>query len=127
MRMIPTVLAFGFLSVYGLSACSNEASHLPSPISLPGAIVGSVFENATYGARRKKVKAYVSAHYQVLGNEARVGQGAHLDEVMGITGIPAEKRPQARKELMDTTQRYFSLPATDDSIEKVVVVLMVHS
>ncbi|CAA6803558.1 MAG: Unknown protein [uncultured Thiotrichaceae bacterium] len=62
MRMIPAVLFVSFLSVCGLSACSNVASHLPSPISLPGAIVGSVFENAAYGARRKKVKTYVSTH-----------------------------------------------------------------
>lgn len=127
MRMTSAVFVFTFLSVCGLSACSNEASHLPSPLGLPGAIAGSVFENATYGARRTKVKNYVAAHYQILGSEARSGQGVHLEEAMGVAGISAQRRPQVRKELMDATQGYFSLPATDNSVEKVVVVLMVHS
>lgn len=127
MKMRSTTFVLTLLSVCGLSACSNEASHLPSPISLPGAIVGTVFENATYGARRKKVKQYVSANYQALGNEARTGQGVHLEKVMAIAGIPPAKRPAARNELMNTNQGYFPSPATDSSIEAVVVVLMVHS
>lgn len=116
-----------FLSTCALYACSNEASHLPSPISLPGAAIGSVFENATYGARRDKVKAYVSANYQVLRSEVEMGQGVHLNQVMDITGISGEKRAKVVQELRGDNPVYFPEVATDGVVEAVVVALMVHS
>jgi len=115
------------LPVCVLCACSNEASHLPSPISLPGAAISSVFENATYGARRNKVKAYVSANYQVLRSEVQVGQGVHLDQVMDITGVSGEKRAKVVQELRGDNPVYFPEVASDSAVEAVVVALMVHS
>lgn len=123
MKMISAL----FLSIICLAACSNQASHLPSPIALPGAIVGTVYENATYGARRNKVKKYVTEHYQALSDEVKTGQGAHLQQAMNIAGISAEKRPQVRQELAGSNPAYFPAAATDASIEAVVVVLMVYS
>lgn len=112
-----------------LSACSNRASHLPSPIELPGALIGSVVENITYNARRKQVKQYVLANYPVLRTEAATGQGSYLESAMNLAGISAaDKRSRVLSELQTGHARYFpgeTAEATD--VEPIVVVLMVHS
>jgi hypothetical protein len=112
-----------------LSACSNNASHLPSPFELPGALIGTVVENATYGARRQRVKQYVIANYPALRAEAAAGQGPYLDSVMNLAGISAaDKRAQVRREFQNDHAKYFpgETAATTD-VEPIVVVLMVHS
>ncbi len=113
------------LILLGLLGCSNEPSHLPSPLELPGAVVGNLVENATYGARRKRVKAYVQAHYAVLREQAKAGQGAALEQAMDIAGVTGAKRAQVVRELQAEHVRYF-MDATILDVEPVVVVLMVH-
>lgn len=112
--------------IFLLSACSNNASHLPSPLELPGALIGSVVENATYGARRQRVKQYVIANYPALRAEAAAGQGPYLESAMNLAGISdAGKRAQVRRELQVDHAQYF--PGETADVEPIVVVLMVHS
>lgn len=113
------------LMLLGLFGCSNSPSHLPSPLELPGAVVGTLVENATYGARRKRVKAYVVANYVTLREQAKVGQGAVLERALDLAGVSGDKRVKAKQELQAEHARYFSDTANPD-VEPVVVVLMVH-
>lgn len=119
MKKIPLFL------VLGLFGCSNEPSHLPSPLELPGAVVGTLVENATYGARRKRVKAYVSENYAVLREQAKMGQGAVLERALSLAGVTGDQRAKAKQELQVEYARYFPGSANPD-VEPVVVVLMVH-
>ena len=108
-----------------LLGCSNEPSHLPSPLELPGAVVGNLVENATYGVRRKRVKAYVSANYAALREQAKVEQGAVLERALDLAGVAGDKRAKAKQELKVEHARYFPGSENPD-VEPVVVLLMVH-
>lgn len=119
MKKIPLLI------LLGLFGCSNEPSHLPSPLELPGAVVGTLVENATYGARRNRVKAYVSANYAALREQAKVGQGPVLERALDLAGVAGDKRAKAKQELRLEHGRYFAEAANPD-VEPVVVVLMVH-
>ena len=113
------------LILLGLFGCSNEPIHLPSPLELPGAVVGNLVENATYGVRRKRVKAYVTANYSALREQAKVGQGPVLERALDLAGVAGDKRVKAKQELRVEYARYFPEAANPD-VEPVVVVLMVH-
>lgn len=119
MKKLPLLL------VLGLFGCTNEPSHLPSPLELPGAVVGTLVENVTYGARRKRVKAYVIANYVALREQAKVGQGAVLERALDLAGVAGDKRVKVKRELQLEHARYFAAVANPD-VEPVVVVLMVH-
>ena len=91
-----------------ISACSgNSASHLPSPIELPGAIIGSVIENATYGAKRRRVESYVAQNYLAIRNDARRGGGKALDGAINVAGIKGAKRNRAKNDLINNQAVYF--------------------
>ena len=109
------------LFLLGLFGCSNEPSHLSSPLELPGAVVGNLVENATYGARRKRVKAYVQTNYAALREQAKVGQGAVLERALDLAGVAGDKRAKAKQELQAEHARYFPAVANPD-VEPVVVV-----
>ena len=101
-----------FVSLFSLSlvsACSggNSASHLPSPLELPGAIIGSVFENATYGVRSRKVEAYVAKNYLAIRSDARKGGGQTIEGALNVAGLKGAKREQARSELINDQAMYF--------------------
>ena len=113
------------LVLLGLFGCSNGPSHLPSPLELPGAVVGTLVENATYGARRGRVKTYVQANYAVLREQAKVAQGTVLEQAMDIAGVAGAKRAKVKQELRVGHARYFP-DSANPGVEPVVVVFMVH-
>lgn len=65
-----------------LASCSREASHLPSVLSLPSAIVTNTISNSIYNARRNKIKNYVVTHYEDLKTDIKKGEGDHLSELL---------------------------------------------
>lgn len=89
-RLLITIIFSGVL----LSACSKEASHLPSIFDLPGA-AGSVIENAAYHSKRKKVSHYVSKHYLALRSDVSKGGGQSLEGVFDVANIKHSKRASA--------------------------------
>ncbi|HIO92263.1 MAG TPA: hypothetical protein EYG68_05380 [Leucothrix mucor] len=90
------------------SACSsNSASHLPSPFELPGAVIGSVFENATYGARRRRVESYVAKNYLAIRNDVRQGGGQTLEDAFNVAGIKGAKRNKAKSNFLNNKAHYF--------------------
>jgi len=96
------------LSILLLSACAgNGASHLPSPIEFPGAVIGTVIENTTYNARRRKVEAYVVENYLAMRQEAKQGGGATIEGALNVAGIRGAKRDRARKILSSQYQHNF--------------------
>ncbi len=101
-----------FVSLFSLflvSACSsgNSASHLPSPLELPGAVIGSVFENATYGVRKRRVEAYVAKNYLAIRADARKGGGQAIEGALNVAGLKGVKRDRARNELINDQAMYF--------------------
>ena len=105
--MIKKYLIFTPLLIL-LNACSNnEASHLPSPIELPGAIIGSVIENTVYQSRRNKVEAYVSKHYLAIRDDAYRGGGKTLEGAFDAAGLRGSNRINARNDFVTQTKDIF--------------------
>ena len=84
-----------------LHSCSNkkDASHLPSPLELPGAIIGTTIDNAIYGHKRTKVKRYIVAHYDAIKSEIKVGDGKHVDALLDEADIKTSHRIRVKQEL----------------------------
>jgi len=104
-----SISLFSFpIIILSISACSgNSASHLPSPLELPGAIIGSVVENATYGAKRRRVESYVDKNYLAIRDDVRQGGGKILDGAINVAGIKGAKRDRAKNDLISNQARYF--------------------
>ena len=108
MKNIIGLLISALLLSSGLSSCaSNGASHLPSPLELPGAIIGSVIENTSYNAKRRKVESYVVKHYLAIRQDALQGGGKSLEGALNVARIKAHKRAQATNELVNNHLLYF--------------------
>ena len=90
-----------------LSACSNNASHLPSPFELPGAIIGSVFENTRHNARQRRVEAYVTQHYLDIRQDVKKGGGKALEGALNAAKIKAAKRDATKKDFITNQDVYF--------------------
>lgn len=98
-------LAFStFIFTLLLSACSNSASHLPTPLELPGAIIGSTIENARYGSKRKRVAAYVAQHYLQMRQDVKEGGQKALNGAFDVAGISQKKRARAHQ-IMRVSQK----------------------
>lgn len=106
--------------------CSGP-SHLPAPWELPGAVLGNAIDNATYGARRGRVVAYLTENASVLRSELAVGAGIHNDRVMDLAGIPLDRRQVVNAEFRASPNIYLGKsPAEILDIEAVTVLLMVN-
>lgn len=81
-----------YILIFFLNACTNNTSHLPSPIELPGAIIGSAIENTIYSAKRRKVENYVAEHYLAIRQDALQGGGESLGGVLDSARIKGNKR-----------------------------------
>ena len=90
-----------------ISGCSNDASHLPSPFELPGAILSSAIENATYNTKRKNVEAYVGKHYLAIRDDAYQGGGKTLEGAFDAAGLRGSNRAKARKDFINRTDDTF--------------------
>jgi len=95
-------------------------SHLPHPLALPGAAIGTAVENATYGARRGKVKAHVTEQFDPLLVEIAKGGGPMLSKAYNLARVPASKREALTALLKDD-------PRLRTDPEALTVSLMVHS
>ncbi|MCF6235426.1 MAG: hypothetical protein L3J70_03485 [Gammaproteobacteria bacterium] len=94
--------------MFFLSACaSDSASHLPSPLELPGAIIGSAFENTIYKAKRKKVASYVAKNYLAIRQDVMQGGGKALEGALDVTGIKGGKRDETKNDLITNKADYF--------------------
>ena len=83
-----------------LNACSTkEASHFPSPLELPGAIISTTVENAFYEHKRSKVKAYIISHYDAIKHDIRLGKGTHIENLLHQADIKASTRSTVKKAL----------------------------
>ena len=87
------------LSLFLLGCSSKEASHLPSLLEFPVAVISTAVENTRYNSRRNRVKQYVIAEYESLQTEVRRGRGTHLTELMRITGIKTSQQAKAQQAL----------------------------
>ena len=91
-----------------VTSCSNRnASHLPSIFQLPGAVIGSVFENTRYKAKRKKVRAFVKDNYEALRTDSESGGGEVLERAFYVAGIEGAKRIQATKAMVENSAKPF--------------------
>ncbi len=91
-----------------LTACSSrEASHLPSLLELPGALISSGIENANYEHKRSKVKRYIVTHYNILKQEVRRGKGMHLSELLQIARISTQSRATVKHAIQHDYQTMF--------------------
>ena len=83
-----------------LNACSTkEASHLPSPLELPGAIISTTVENAFYEHKRSKVKAYIISNYDAIKHDIRLGKGTHIENLLHQAYIKASTMSTVKKAL----------------------------
>lgn len=89
-----------FLLPVFLGGCSNDASHLPSPIALPGAIIGSIIDNASYQSKRRKVELYVGRHYLEIRSDANKSGGSALEGALDAAGLSGKKRLAAKNDLI---------------------------
>ncbi len=122
-RVITTLLVSIFLL---LSACSQNASHLPSLFDIPSTI-GSVFENANYNAKRKKVAAYVTKHYLALRKDVSSEGGEVLEGAFDVADIKQSKRKKARQILYSSKKTtYENAGLVADSLVQIFAALYVN-
>ncbi|WP_435312889.1 hypothetical protein [Primorskyibacter sedentarius] len=103
-----------------VAACSNEASHLPNPLLLPGQAIATGIGNARYNARRAQVSAHVAQHHSALIAEITVGGGPRMTEAMDRARVPEDRRPVLLRRLREDIVLYRA------DAEALVVALMVH-
>ncbi len=103
------------------SGCAGQsASHLPHPLALPGAAIGTAIENGIYGARRRQVSDWVQTHHAKLIAQIRAGGGGHLQHAMDLARVPQQDRQALIHRLTSDLALYQSDP------EALIVALMVH-
>ncbi len=101
-----------------LSACTQQASHLPSWWQLPGALIGNTIENAAYNKKRNAVKNYVVKHYDELKMDVQNGTGEHFEKILSLAGIKPADRPNARREIQEN---YATLFENTDLISNIIM------
>lgn len=105
-RIIKTGFTSLFLSML-IAGCSSGVTHLPSPLELPGAIMGSAIENAAYGAKRKKVEAYVARNYLGIREDVNNGGGRYLEGALDSANVKKNKRDSARAMIIQSKKQTF--------------------
>jgi len=107
-----------------LTACSG-ASHIPPPWELPGAAAGAIFENAAYGAKRKRVKQFLSSNYDALKTDLETSSGPALRQAFELSHVPVERQPELISELQNHPEVYFA-NAREENLEAITVAFMVY-
>lgn len=93
-RLSPLKHAKLVATLLALVGCSPDtASHVPNPLLLPGYALGNVVGNASYNARRARVKHYITANFDALLLDIKLGGGATLTQASDLARIPQGKRP----------------------------------
>ena len=111
-----------------MSACSNDASHLPSPFELPGMVIGSSIENASYNAKRKRVSAYVSRNYLGIRQDVNSGGGKFLEGALDSANLKGNKRLKAKTNILKSYKQIFSNSGlVEDALINVFAALYVHT
>lgn len=112
----------GFGLVLALAGC--DMGHLGNPVMWPGMVVGSGIENATYGARRKKVETHVATNQGEILTDIRSDGGPALTTGMDLARVPSADRPKLLRVLKEDIAKF--TPGTPQAREQLVVWLMVH-
>jgi hypothetical protein len=102
-----------------LGCGSNAPSHVPNPVLLPIYAAGNAVQNASYNARRGKVKAHLSMHFAQLQLEIAKGGGPFLNMGYDLAKIAADRRPALTAMLKRE-------PNLRRDVEALTVSLMVH-
>jgi len=89
-----------------LAACSNEASHVPNPVLLPGHAISAGLHNVAYNARRRPVSALVTQNHAELVTEISAGGGPVLDQAMALARVPVSRRPELQARLREDLDLY---------------------
>lgn len=109
-----------------LSACQTDStSHLPAPWQLPGAALGSVFENTVYGARRRKVQNFIAQNYELLTNDIQNQGGLFLKQAFDMAHVKPARRGELLRDIHTHPDIYFAGSKTQN-IENLVVAFMVY-
>ncbi len=110
------ILALLLIGTLPLSGCGG---HLGDPVS---AGIGKIGEELTYGARRRKVVAFVEAHYPAMVREIRAGGTDLLWRAMDIAGAPPAERQKVFNEVRGNPEVYLNGNRT-----ALVALIMVHT
>ncbi len=109
-----------------LSACQTDsAGHLPASWQLPGATLGSVFENTVYGVRRRKVENFIAQNYDPLTSDIQAQSGPFLDRAFDLARVAPARRGELLHNIHSRPDIYFAGPETQN-IECLVVAFMVY-
>ncbi len=110
-----------------LTACHTDSpSHIPPLWQLPGAAAGSVFDNALYTSRRRKVERFTTENFETIMADIQKGGGPVLTKVLGLARVPSEQRQFVIDDVRAHPEIYLKGPRSGD-IETLVITLMVHS
>lgn len=113
------------LTIAGFLTACTGTSHIPPPWELPGAAAGAVIENATYGAKRKRVKAFVSENFNTLKAEILAGSGPALSKAFSLAGVPDKNQPTLIADLQSNPHIYFQ-NSDEENVEATTVAFMVY-
>ena len=103
------------------AACTQEASHIPNPLALPGQAVTAGWHNAAYNARRARVSDHVTAHHAtIIAEIAGTDPTPQLTHAMDLARVPQSRRAALTARLRSDIALY----RTDS--QALVVALMVH-
>lgn len=105
-----------------LSAC--DMGHLGNPVMWPGMVVGGGLENASYNARRGKVKAHVNAHHSDILTDIQNNGGPALSTGADLARVPKAARAEMLRMLKQDYAKFS--PDTDQAREMLIIWLMVH-
>lgn len=110
---------FGGIALVVAGCSTNAPSHVPNPVLLPAYAAGNALQNASYNARRSKVKAYVSRSIEDILHDIQAGGGPKLNEGYDLAGVAAGRRPALTAMLKRE-------PNLRQDVEALTVSLMVH-
>jgi hypothetical protein len=113
------------IPLFWLTACQTGPSYIPPVHQLPGAAIGSIFENARYAARRDKVKASIAPHLDLILSEAERGGGPTMDMSCGVAKVSPLKCAELARQISQDADIY-KAGSVDERLEKLTVAFMVH-
>lgn len=105
-----------------LSGCASKgASHIGNPLTLPGRAIINGVQNASYEARRARVKAFALENRAQIYADIDAGGGNALMQAMDLAQVTPAKRADLIAELRAHPEIY-----RREDIEPVIVAIMVH-
>ena len=110
------LLLLPLLSTLFFGCNSKNPNHI-NILSLPGALIGSVIENASYDRKRVNVERYANVNYEVLKGEIKKGEGHHIDEILNLANVENAKFPSVKQQLKrDYTTIFHNVELTAEPI-----------